>query len=81
MYFSIKCRYSDILLEKTSLITICFAAIHTYCVGMVSAPSASRYVTSALRYQSRSSMHIPGLIPGKWLRQFQLLLVGERDCR
>ena len=39
------------------------------CVGMVSVMSKSRYVTSASRYQSRSSMYIPGLIPWNWLRQ------------
>ena len=32
-------------------------------VGMVSMTSASLYVTSASRYQSRSSMYIRGLIP------------------
>ena len=30
---------------------------------MVSVPLASRYVTSASRYQSRTSMYIRGLIP------------------
>ena len=34
-----------------------------YCVGMVYVTSASCYVTSVLRYQSRSSMFIRGLIP------------------
>ena len=38
--------------------------------------SASRYITSALRYhpcyQSRSSMYIRGLIPRNWPRQFRL---------
>ena len=40
---------------------------HLLCVNMVSVTSASRYITSAscyhLRYQSRSSMYIRGLIP------------------
>ena len=34
-----------------------------YCVCMVFATSALRYVTPASRYQSRSSMYIQGLIP------------------
>ena len=34
-----------------------------YCIGMVSVTSASRYVTSALRYQIRPSNYIRGLIP------------------
>ena len=48
-------RYSDILLtnHETSVITVCSC----YCVDMVS-------VTSASRYQSKSSMYIRGLIPG-----------------
>ena len=33
-----------------------------YCVGMVSVTSASRNVTSASRYQSRSTIYIRGLI-------------------
>ena len=34
-----------------------FCSNHTYyCVGMVSVMSATRYVTSTSRYQSRSSM-------------------------
>ena len=32
------------------------------CVGMISVTSASLYVTSASRYQSRSSMYIRGVI-------------------
>ena len=41
-----------------------FCCNHTcYCVGMVSVMSLSRYVTSASRYQSRSSMYIQYLIP------------------
>ena len=35
----------------------------TVYFGMVSMTSASRYVTSPSRYQSRSSMYIRGLIP------------------
>ena len=34
-----------------------------YCVGMIFVATASRYVTPASRYQSRSSMYIQGLIP------------------
>ena len=41
-----------------------FCCNHTcYCIGMVSVTSASSYVTSASRYQSRSSMYIRGLFP------------------
>ena len=57
MYFSIK--YSDNLLKKkhSFIYNRLFCCNHTcYCVGMVS-------VTSASRYQSRSSMYIRGLIP------------------
>ena len=34
--------------------------------------SASRYVTSASRYQNRSSMCVRGLISRNWSRQFRL---------
>ena len=34
-----------------------------YYIGMVSVMSESQYITSASRYQSRSSMYIRGLIP------------------
>ena len=72
IYFSIKYRYSNILLKKktTSFITVCFAAIICCCVNMVSVTSASRYIASASlyfpRYQRRSSMYIRGLIPGNF---------------
>ena len=68
-YFSIKNRYSDILLEKHKLhLNRLFCCNHTcYYANMVSVTSASRYLTSASRYhpryQSRSSMYIRGLIP------------------
>ena len=67
--FSIKFRYSDILLKKHKLhLSRFFSCNHTYyCVNEVSVSSASRYITSASRYhpryQSRSSMYIRGLIP------------------
>ena len=41
-------------------------------VGMVAVTSVLRYVTSASRYQSRSSMYIRGLIPRNWLRHYPL---------
>ena len=69
MIFSIKYRYSDILLKKHKLhLSRLFCSNHTYyCVNMVSVTSVSHYLTSAsryyLRYQSRSSMYIGGLIP------------------
>ena len=56
--FSIKYRYSDILLKKKNLKHLnfiynrLFCCNHTcYCVGMISVTSASRYVTQASRYQ------------------------------
>ena len=74
--FSIKYRYSDILLKKPKLHLSClFCGIHTcYCVNMVSVKSATCYITSVScyimlashyhpPYQSRPSMYIPGLIP------------------
>ena len=80
MYFSIKYRYSDILLKKTSTLLCCD---HTcYCVNMVSVTSAARYITSAShnmyhpRYQSRSSMYIFGLIPQKFAKLAEAVLIG-----
>ena len=71
--FSIKYRYSDILLKNINFIYNRLFCNHTYyCVGMVSVTSASRYVTSASRYQSRSSMYMRGLILRNWPRQFRL---------
>ena len=69
MYFSIKYRYSDILLKKHELRLNClFCCNHTcYCVNMVSVTSASCYIMSAScyhpRYKSRTSMYISALIP------------------
>ena len=69
VFFSIKYRYSDILLKKQKLhLGRLFCCNHTcYCVNMVSVTSASRYITSASRYhprfQRRFSMFIRGLIP------------------
>ena len=71
MFFSIKYRFNDILLKKQQHklhYGRLFCCNHTcYCVNMGSVTSASRYLTSASRYrpryQSRSSMHIHGLIP------------------
>ena len=65
MYFSIKYRNSDILLEKKHQLHLQPFAITR--VNMVSVTSASLYITSVSRYhplhQSRSSMCICGLIP------------------
>ena len=70
MFFSIKYRYSDISLKNNSFIamfkTVLFTAI-TLVIVLVS-------VTSASRYQIRSSMNIRGLIPRKWPRRFRLLV-------
>ena len=37
------------------------------------------YVTSASRYQSRSSMYIRGLLPRNWPRQFRLRTYPEKN--
>ena len=80
MHFSIKYRFSDILLKKHKLhLNRLFCCNHTcYGINMVPVTSASRYITSApyyhLRYPSRSSMYIRGLISRNWPRQFGLLL-------
>ena len=42
---------------------------------MVAVTSVSRYVASASRYQSRSSMYICGLIPRNWTRQLRLVAI------
>ena len=67
MYCSIKFCYSDILLKKKSINFIynhLFCCNHTcYCVNMFFVMPASCYITSASRFQSRSSMYIRGLIP------------------
>ena len=57
-YFSIRYRYSDILLKNINFIyNRLLCCNHTfYCVGMVSVTSASRYVTSTSRSPSRYSM-------------------------
>ena len=67
--FSIKYRYSVILLKKKQhthkLHLSCLICCNHIC--MVSVTSASRYITPASRYQPRyqssSSMYIRGLIP------------------
>ena len=82
--FSIKYRYSNILLRKNPHyfhLSRLFCCNHTcHCVNMVSVTSVSRYISSASRYhsryQSRYSMYIRGLIPRNsenWLRQFRLI--------
>ena len=64
MYFSIKYRYSDILVKNINFIyNHLLCCNHTcYCVNMVSVMSVSRYIMSASRYhpryQSRCSMYI-----------------------
>ena len=71
MFFSIKYHYSDILWKRNKLhLSRLFCCNHTCYVNMVSvmsAMSASRYISSTSRhhprYQSRSSMYILGLIP------------------
>ena len=76
---SIKYRFRDILLKKTSSKPL-FCCNHTcYCVNMVSVTSALRYITSASRYhpryQSRSSMNIRGLIPRNFAELAEAVLI------
>ena len=86
LFFSIKNRYCDILLKKHKLhlkhlVECCshlFCCNQTwYCVGMVSVMSASRYVTSASHYQSRSSMYIQGLITQNSTELDEAVLIGK----
>ena len=76
MFFSIKYRYSNILLKKHKLhVSRLFCCNQTSnCVNVVSVTSPSHYITSASRditsasrhhprYQRRPSMYIRGLIP------------------
>ena len=82
MFFSIKYRYSDILLKRHKLHLSClFYCNNTcYCVIMVSVTSASLYKTSASRYhpryQSRSSMYIRGLIPRNFAELAEAVPIG-----
>ena len=73
---------SDNLLKKNthtqnSYITVCFAAI-TLVIVLTWFPvtSASRYVTSALRYQSSSSMYIQGLFPRNSMELAEAVLIS-----
>ena len=83
--FSIKYRCSDILLKKNNknfIYNSLFCWDHTCnCVNMVSMMSVSRYITSAsryhLRYQSRSSMYICGLIPQNLAELAEAVLIWE----
>ena len=69
IFFSIKYRYSDILLKEHKLhLSRLFCCIHAcYCVIMMSVTSTSHYITSVSRYHprylNRSSMYIRVLIP------------------
>ena len=80
--FSIKYRYSDILLKTYKFyLSSLFCCNHTcYCVNMVSVTSASRYITSAPRYppryQSRSSMYTRGLIPRNFAELAEAVPIG-----
>ena len=56
--------------------TIRFAAITLIIVRMVAVTSASRYITSAPRYQSRSSMYIQGMIPRKFTEFAEAVSIG-----
>ena len=79
IYFSIKYRYSDILLAKHKfhLNNPLFCCKHTcYCVNMVSVMSASCYDP---RYQSRSSMYIRGLIQLNFAELNEAVLIEFQD--
>ena len=77
MYFSIKIL--PYFIEKKNIKFVynhLFCCNHTcYYDGMVSVTSASRYVTSASRYQSRCLMYIRGLIPRNSLELAEAVLV------
>ena len=79
--FSIKYRYSDILLKRHNLHknNRCLFCCNRTCywVGMVFVTSASRTVTSMSRYQSRSSMYIRGLIPRNFTKLAEIDLIGS----
>ena len=66
---------------KTSYKPFVLLQSHLFCVNMVSLTSASRYITSALRYhprcQSRSSMYIRGLIPRNSAELAEAVPIGE----
>ena len=47
---------------------------------MVYMTSASRYVTSASCYQSRSSVHIRGMIPRRSMELAEAVPIGEVQC-
>ena len=85
MFFSIKYRYSDILLKKHKLhLSRLFCWNHTcYCVNLVSVTSASRYIAPAScyhpRYQSRFSMYIRGLIPRHFAELAETVPIGEQQ--
>ena len=74
--FSIKYRYSDILLKihKLHLSRLCCCNHTCYCVNMVSVTSASRYHP---RYQNRSSMYIRGLIPRNFAELAEAVPIGS----
>ena len=82
MFFSIKYRYSDILLKKHKLhLSRLFCCNHTcYCVNTISVTPASRYIPSASRYhpryQRRSSMYIRGLMPRNFTEIAEAILIG-----
>ena len=88
--FSIKYRYSDILLKKHKLQLSClFCCNHNcYCEYMVSVTSVSHYTTAAsryimsashyhLHYKSRSSMYIRVLIPRNFTKLAEAVLMDS----
>ena len=83
--FSIKYRYSDILLKKHKLhLSRLFCCNHTcYCVNTVSLTPGSRYKTSASRYhprdQSKSPVYIRGLIPRNFAELAEAVAIGGKS--
>ena len=77
MYFTIKYRYSDILLKNINFIYNClFCCNHScYCVNMVSVTPASHYITSASHYHPRSLMYIRGLISQNFAEMAEAVLI------
>ena len=75
-------KISRFFIEKHKLhLSLVFCRNHIcYCVSMVSVTSASRYITSALRYhphyQSSSSMYIRGLIPRNFAELAEVVPIG-----
>ena len=79
VYLSIKYRINILRKKNINFISNRLYLLQShffYCVGIVSVTPASRYVTSASRYQSRSSMYIRGLIPRNSTEKDEAVSIG-----